>query len=205
MADIASVYGSIAKKFSGTRHTVWKAVQNFIDTFQESTINADIGCGNGKNMFLNKQHKFKGIDICDEFVNECQQKKLDVIKGDILKIPFDDNLFDNVICIAVIHHLQEKTDRINAIRELIRITKPTGQILISVWAFEQPDDSKRKFDKQDNMVPFKNSDGTCVERFYHVYVENELKSDIENIGNIIIKNIFIEKGNWFALIQKSTE
>ena len=60
-----------------------------------------------------------------------------------MNIPFTSNFVDHSISIAVIHHLQEKKERINAIQELIRITKSGGSILIYVWAFNQPENSKR--------------------------------------------------------------
>lgn len=41
------------------------------------------------------------------------------------------------ICIAVIHHLSTADRRLAAIKELIRIIKPGGRVLISVWALEQ--------------------------------------------------------------------
>ena len=41
------------------------------------------------------------------------------------------------ICIAVIHHLSTAARRLAAIKELARIIRPGGRILISVWALEQ--------------------------------------------------------------------
>lgn len=44
---------------------------------------------------------------------------------------------DAAISIAVIHHLASPERRLNAIKELVRILKPKGQALITVWAHEQ--------------------------------------------------------------------
>lgn len=44
---------------------------------------------------------------------------------------------DYVISVAVIHHFSTEERRLEAINELVRITKPGGTILIYVWAFEQ--------------------------------------------------------------------
>jgi SAM-dependent methyltransferase len=46
-------------------------------------------------------------------------------------------VFDSVISIAVIHHFSTKTLRIEAIKEMHRILKVGGKVLIYVWAFEQ--------------------------------------------------------------------
>lgn len=38
--------------------------------------------------------------------------------------------------------------------ELIRILRPQGRLLIYVWALEQENDSRRRFESQDVMVPW---------------------------------------------------
>lgn len=200
--DISEVYNKIANDFSHTRHSIWPSVAKFIDTFTESSLNADIGCGNGKNM-LYKKIQFKGIDICDEFVKICNDRNLDVVKGNILNIPFESEIFDNVISIAVIHHLESRQDRINAIKEIHRICKNGGKYMIYVWAFEQPKESKRKFSSQDEMVPFKKNNGEIYHRYYHLYIKGELESEIKESG-IVYQSIesYYECGNWYVIVHK---
>ena len=50
---------------------------------------------------------------------------------------FRSNAFDVCICIAVVHHLSTPERRLVALKELVRIVRPGGRILVSVWAFEQ--------------------------------------------------------------------
>lgn len=204
MTDIQSTYNAISKEFSDSRHRVWNSVASFIDSIKLNTINGDIGCGNGKNMKYRKDIKFVGMDLCENFVDICKQSNLDVIQGNILNIPFESNYFDNVISIAVIHHLKTKDERIKAISELIRITKSGGRILIYVWAFEQDESSKRKFESQDVMVPFrlKNSD-ISFDRFYHVYVYGELEDDIKGIKNICIEKVGYELSNHYIILLRT--
>lgn len=54
---------------------------------------------------------------------------------------FRSNAFDACISVAVIHHLSTEERRANAIKELLRIVKPNGLVLIYVWAQEQHGDS----------------------------------------------------------------
>ena len=65
------------------------------------TINLDNGCGNGKNMLYRPELTFKGIDISKEQVNICQKKGLDVIESTMTSLPFQDDTFNNIICIAI--------------------------------------------------------------------------------------------------------
>lgn len=204
--SIDKVYGNISQDFSNTRYKIWPAVQNFIDTFKTNSINGDIGCGNGKNM-VRSDVIFKGMDLTKEFVDICKKKSLDVIHGNILNIPFENSYFDNIICIAVIHHLDKVEDRVKAIAELLRITKQGGKIMIYVWAFEQPENSKRQFTSQDELVPFKTKTETHY-RYYHLYIKDELEKEIRscsleyNYKYNIIKNDY-EYGNWYIIIEKT--
>jgi ubiquinone/menaquinone biosynthesis C-methylase UbiE len=200
--EIKEVYNNISNDFSKTRYSVWSGVKEFLDNIPSNSNVADIGCGNGKNMLYRNDLQFKGIDISSEFIKICKKRLLNVIEGSILEIPFNDNYFDYTISIAVIHHLKTEEERIKAITELIRITKPDGKILIYVWAFEQPLNSKRQFVSSDVLVPFVTKNG-IYNRFYHVYKKYELENEVSKIdSNCKIINCFYELGNWVMIIQK---
>jgi tRNA (uracil-5-)-methyltransferase TRM9 len=150
-------------------------------------------------MMYRKDLRFEGCDISDEFIKICLERHLQVIIGNILQLPFTDNYFEYSICIAVIHHLQERTDRIKAIRELLRVTQK--QTLIYVWCFEQPIESKRQFKTQDEMVPFQLKNGEVHYRYYHLYIDGELENEVIEAGGKIEK-IYVERGNYVAVINK---
>ena len=144
---------------------------------------------------------FYGCDFSNELVNICKGKDLNVINGNVLDIPFKDYMFDNTLCIAVIHHLSDIEKRKKAVNELLRVTKKGGKILILVWAFEQEKDSRRKFLEQENFVDWKDKNQNLLgKRYYYVFKENELESLIDD--KIIIKNRFYEKGNWGIILKK---
>ncbi len=207
--DVKTTYNTIADEFSRTRYTIWDAVKVFLDDIKPNTVLADIGCGNGKNMLYIKDITNIGMDICENFVKICREERnLSVTHGSILNVPFDSNIADNTICIAVIHHLKTIEERILAISELIRITKPGGHIMIYVWCFEQDPKSKRQFKTQDEMVPFKNRDGDVLSyRFYHLYLDGELEKEINmvkesNQYNFKIKEMFKDRNNYVAIVEK---
>ena len=70
---------------------------------------------------------------------------------DCLHLPYRTGLFDAAICIAVVHHLSTEERRLAALRELSRVLRPGGNLLVYVWAMEQ---DGRKFDRQDVLVPW---------------------------------------------------
>ena len=201
--EIADTYNTIAHDFSKTRYSVWGGVRKFLDGLSPQSLVGDIGCGNGKNMLYKPTTlQYEGVDISSEFVAICRSRGLQVTEGSILAIPAPDALYDHTMSIAVIHHLRTRQEREQAIRELVRVTRPGGTVLIYVWAAEQPADSKRKFTAGDTMVPFHCKDGTICERFYHIYAKGELEAEIQSaVGPVEIQS-FYDTGNWCAVLHK---
>tara|TARA_Y100000591_G_scaffold21075_2_gene15609 strand:- start:7008 stop:7637 length:630 start_codon:yes stop_codon:yes gene_type:complete len=201
-SNLKNVYENIATAFDKTRYRSWSTVERIIDTFKNNTLNGDIGCGNGKNMIYRKDLKFIGIDFCKNFVNICKDKNLKCYESDVRYTPFTDNYFDNTISIAVIHHLDSREKRIEAINEMFRITKNNGNIFIYVWALQQPENSRRKFNKADEMVPFKTKNNTYY-RFYHLYQSGELEKELSSSNyKYDIHESGYEMGNYYIYLKK---
>ncbi|XP_046395704.1 uncharacterized protein LOC124162967 [Ischnura elegans] len=74
-----------------------------------------------------------------------------VLRCDNLSLPFRDESFDAVLSVAVVHHFATTERRVNALRELARVLRIGGRLIISVWAMEQ---RHRKFESQDVLVPW---------------------------------------------------
>jgi SAM-dependent methyltransferase len=199
--EVAQTYNTIAQDFSKTRYSVWGGVRTFLDSLPPQSLVGDIGCGNGKNMLYKQERlKYEGVDISSEFVEICRSRGLNVKEGSITQIPTSDAIYDHTISIAVIHHLRTREERIKAIRELVRVTKPEGTVLIYVWAAEQPADSRRKFAGGDTIVPFHKKDGSVHGRFYHIYVEGELEAEIRDaIGDTEMQSTY-DTGNWCVVL-----
>jgi len=140
------------------------------------------------------------MDISSEMVKICNDRGYYTIEGDITNIPFNDDSMDYTMSVAVIHHIEKRDYRIKALSELLRITK--HNILVTVWSFNQPPDSKRKFATTDEMVSFKNRDGSTYYRYYHLYVDGELEQEILEAGGKIIKKDE-EKGNYVIVCTHS--
>lgn len=62
---------------------------------------------------------------------------LKVLMCDNLSLPFRDESFDAVLSIAVVHHFATTDRRVQALRELARVLRIGGKLIISVWAMEQ--------------------------------------------------------------------
>jgi len=182
--------------FSDTRFCLWDVVRDFGKKFTKDSFVLDAGCGNGKNIkFFQNKTNIAGVDKSSSLVNLCQQKGYNVIQGDILQLPYENNTFDYIICIAVVHHLDSEEKRISAIKEMVRVLKPNGKLLITCWAFESDEYSKKKkFKIGDNLLSFRNKQNV---RFYHIYNKNGFESLCQKSHNNYL--ITWERGNWNAI------
>lgn len=202
MSSVEETYNTIAKDFNKTRYKIWGCVLRFIKALESNTKLLEVGCGNGKNMLYRNDIDSYGIDISEEQVEICKSKGLKVKKANMTSLPFGSNEFDNIICIATYHHLDNANDRKKALLEMYRVLKPSGKLLLTVWAMEQELNSKRKFTSSDEMVSWE-LDGSTYYRYYHIYKEGELEKEIRELSSEFkIESIKYELGNWLIIISK---
>lgn len=201
---VKNVYDQISPHFDITRKSVWPDVEEFVKTFSSNSYVLDAGCGNGKNM-CRDDCSFIGGDFCQNFLEMVQKKKNEAIQINVKTLPFRNNTFDHVICVAVIHHIKDKSDQIKAIKELIRVTKRKGTILITVW------EAHGEYKKGDNYVDWnlqkkynkEVSKDVVYKRYYYMYDDNELYKDIfRSISNIMIESFKSSHNNRFVIITK---
>ena len=134
---VLSVYDDIANHFSLTRHTPWPNVAEYLESLPPASIVYDIGCGNGKYCQVNPSLVMIGADSSVQLLSFCQEKGMTGVAAEAKRLPFRSNSGDHIICIAMLHHLASQENRMTALKELIRILKPSGTAMITVWAFEQ--------------------------------------------------------------------
>ena len=72
---------------------------------------------------------------------------------DALGLPFRDESVDAAISVAVIHHLATTERRVRALRELARVLRIGGRLIVTVWAMEQRARKARDGVEQDRDGP----------------------------------------------------
>ena len=190
-------YSKIAKPFHGTRYCFWNSVIHFLDKLPKYSVLADVGCGNGKYARYRNDIVWIGNDTCYELLNYAKNINNDIIEANGLHLPYKDKSIDYSISIAVLHHLSTDKLRKQFINELIRITK--NNILISVWAKEQPIKDKWKhLGNNDYLISWDNRDGTQTYRYYHLFTQDEVKELFEDYNF----TIHYEFDNWFIEINQ---
>ncbi|XP_033326367.2 class I SAM-dependent methyltransferase fire dancer isoform X1 [Megalopta genalis] len=148
-AYVHEVYEQCAEKTVQSRH--WPRIYQFLEELEPGALVCDIGCGNGKYLSVNHSIFKVGVDRCKRFTDIAREKENEVLICDNLALPFRDESFDAVLSIAVVHHFATTERRVHALKELARVLRIGGRLVISVWAMEQ---RHRKFQSQDVLVPW---------------------------------------------------
>ncbi|EDS36422.1 conserved hypothetical protein [Culex quinquefasciatus] len=160
-------------------------VAQFLAALDPGSVVCDVGCGSGRYLSgFNPMICTIGVDRCFRLAKVAREKGAEVAICDNLELPFRDESFDAVLSLAVVHHFATTERRVGAIRELARILRIGGRVIITVWAMEQ---RHRRFESQDVLIPWqpprsKNaaaSDEDDDDDFlppYHAYTEDSTNS-----------------------------
>lgn len=141
--NVHKVYDHIAEHFSETRHSPWPRVTDFLNSFPQSSVLLDVGCGNGKYLNVNPELLNIGCDRSKGLLNVCSSLQYQTFRCDCIHVPVRSNSVDGCISIAVIHHLATEERRLRAVKELARILRVQGKGLIYVWAKDQNANNKK--------------------------------------------------------------
>jgi SAM-dependent methyltransferase len=95
----------------------------------------DAGCGSGRNMVeLARYGVVTGVELSHTSVALARERGAgEVLEGSVMNMPFDEGAFDLTVSLDVIEHLQ---DDVGALRELRRVTRPGGALLVTVPAYQ---------------------------------------------------------------------
>lgn len=101
--------------------------------FPKNGRTLDVGCGMGGlfSAIENKNdYEFYGIDFSKVAIEKTSSRIEGIfVQGDVHNLPYKDNLFDNVICMETLEHVDNVKQ---VITEMKRVLKPMGNLLITV-------------------------------------------------------------------------
>ena len=109
-----------------------KTIRNIktLGDFSLSDKIVDVGGGTGR-IAENLVPHIRAVFVVDKsikMIEQCRKKRdLTCVIGDVEHLPFPDNYFDKIIVVDAFHHFQ---DQRQAIKEMCRVLKTTGAIII---------------------------------------------------------------------------
>ncbi|MHC1601378.1 MAG: class I SAM-dependent methyltransferase [Candidatus Nezhaarchaeales archaeon] len=195
MSKVAKTYEAIAEGFSKTRRSPWMEMLHPLSELSEKLV-LDVGCGNGRHLIeMAKNASLAvGIDLSRNLLNIARARmeklkltnKAMLVVGDATFMPFRSSAFDAIICIAVIHHIPTRELRRKALREMLRVMRVGGSIIISAWyrwqkglIFSMLKSAIMKmigmvFEFGDTYISWRTKKKT-YKRFYHLFTTKEME------------------------------
>ncbi len=215
-------YDLISEKFSQTRKHFWGELEFIKKYTKKGDKVLDYGCGSGRllELFGDKKIDYMGVDVSDKLINIAENnyggknKFFKLVSGQV-SLPFPDNYFNTIYSIAVFHHLPDKKYRLRIVKDLHRVLKPGGYIVVTVWNLWQPKYRskilanwknkilrKSDLDWNDCRIDFAGNDGVKFERFHHAFSKKELKKLFRKVGFKIKQNKIVENRNILLIAEK---
>jgi SAM-dependent methyltransferase len=96
----------------------------------------DAGCGTGVNLeHLGRLGSAFGVDISEDAIAFCCSRGVSVARGSVLELPVKSAAVDGVTSFDVLYH-RWVSDDLAAVREMARVLRPGGLLLIRVPALK---------------------------------------------------------------------
>jgi SAM-dependent methyltransferase len=138
----------------------------------------DIGTSTGTNLRMLRDlgfSRYEGLDMSDEAVRWCADKGYGkVTRGDACALPFPDASFDLILATDIIEHVD---DDALALREMRRVLKPDGRVLVTVPAFpilwglqDEIGHHKRRYRAPELVARIRAAGLAVQKRFYFNYL-----------------------------------
>jgi len=203
-------YNSIAKDWDFTRRSPSDLKPKLLSAIKPGMAVLDIGCGNGlvASEVLKNGGIYVGLDISKnllalarkKYKEEIKEGRVKFVLGEATKLPFKDNSFDFIFSFAVLHHIPSNDLRSAFFKEIYRTLAPGKEAVIIVWNLlnewadkrfkisEQIENNKKLSaeDSQDIFVPWKMTKGKTINRYMHVFSQEELRSLAKEAGLAVI-------------------
>lgn len=148
-------YDAQADAFSGSRVTPQPGFARLLPHLPQPCPRfLDVGCGNGRfGQFLQSQKRigeFVGVDFSEELLVDAAQNAVGTFyQRNLLQPGCLDGLgsFPAISCLAVMHHLPGKGNRLRLLLEIKEHLQENGRLLISNWQFMDSPRQRRKVQK----------------------------------------------------------
>jgi ubiquinone/menaquinone biosynthesis C-methylase UbiE len=122
-------------------------------------------------MVKNQYRKDLEYVSCDNSHAMCSLVSNAII-ADCTNLPFNNNSFDYILCIAVIHHLATYERKLQALKEIKRLLKKDCKALISVWGTQE------KYGTGPKIIGWRNK---TKQRFIHFFTYDEINNLCKNV------------------------
>ena len=177
--NLREVYDTIADSWTNLRVRPEEFVKKFSEKINEGPL-LDLATGNGRNLvpFLEKKIECAGIDFSKSMIKEAKKflkkkkMKATFVIADVTKLPFKNKAFKTILAVAIIHHLETRKKRLEALMDIMRVSN-NSKVIFSVWKDTTAASDEYKIWRYH---------GKEYERYYHFYRTEEFDKDLLGAG-----------------------
>ena len=170
----------------------------------------DVGCGNS--FILSKIRNgmtLVGIDFSVPMIKKSQEIIPDggFTVGEVNNLPFDDGIFDRVLCYSVFHYFPDNNYALKTINEMIRVCKIGGYIMIG----DIPSYKNRKMLSEKELNSYSQQDRPGIHRvdewlFYDLELLSKIIEDLKCIPQILSQPKELKTSHYrFDIVAKKNE
>lgn len=206
LAAVPETYDAIAEEFDRTRNDPVAEFTFYKPYLKPGASVADIGCGNGRLLKSLEYDKisYTGLDNSKTMISIARKSfpRNKFAHGDFMKTGLPDSSQDVVFALRSFHHLPDEITRKQALAEIIRILRPNGILIISVWNLLQKKFRYALFRAalrfiftfggyawNDFFIPW----GKKKKRYYHAFTPPELADLVKDSGFEIQEEFCVKK------------
>jgi len=109
------VWNKISESWREFKTKISPAVENFLKDKKGKVL--DVGCGSGRNFLKIDGLEWFGVDFSEKMLEYAKSNadkkgiKIELKKSKSSKLPYENNFFDCVLCVAVLHCIDSADER----------------------------------------------------------------------------------------------
>lgn len=135
--ETKATYEYAAKEFSDSRSEFWDELTYLKSYAKPGNHVLDLGCGNGRFYPIIKSCgvEYVGVDSSKGLIDIAKNNHPEAafMVADALQLPFPDESFDIVYAFAVVHHIPSRKLRNVFFKEIARVLRKDGTLIITSW------------------------------------------------------------------------
>jgi SAM-dependent methyltransferase len=170
----------------------------------------DVGGGPGAyaRELIADGHRVRLVDLVPDHVAQARagEPPIDAVVGDARELPEPDAAHDATLLLGPLYHLHDRADRVRALREAIRVTRPGGPIAAAAIArFAGPIDlmatarfDERVFADAERLITTGVNDTSIgfTHAYFHRVAELRAECDEAGLADVVIHGV--EGPGWAA-------
>ena len=150
-----------------------------------------------------KEENYTGVDNSEKLIKIAKEKypKADFKVASALELPFDNEEFDLIYSLAVLHHLPKDYHNI-FVQEAKRVLKKNGILILTIWNLQERKEKQdvKKISEKEILIPWHGAE----DHYFYVFDLEELKNLFKDFTIIEEGEIKIKKfSNYYLILKKN--